>query len=459
MATDTVLITHVTGKAWMRNADGQLIALHEGMRVPVDAHILTDGGASVTLQATGVPPVIVGQNTDMLVSDDLAQAQPQPADHAVAPPADPVADQVLAALDAGQDPFSVLDPTAAVLTGGGGGGASFTRLASITETVTPLDLAYPRAGVETPEFVQLGGAAPAPTDAAPAPTPAGPTIDVPDTNDQPGGDGQPPVAVPGNFSIVESDTGVGVEGTFSFTAAGGLQALVFNFAGETGTPGGDAAPADASQLVTPAQLLASSGTPIQIDTDRGLLVITGYNPATGEVSYRYTSDGAQDHRQGDGESVLDSIGITVVDGQGRTASSDLVANITDMVPVANPDTNAIGEDGSSVTGNVLGAAGASAGDVADTQGADGAKVTGVQEPGAAGSSAVADSGATVFHGQYGDLTIDAQGQYTYTLAAEGDPRYLALQGLAEGQQVDEVFKYTLTDGDNDQSSADLTIRV
>ena len=459
MATDTVLITHVTGKAWMRNADGQLIALHEGMRVPVDAHILTDGGASVTLQATGVPPVIVGQNTDMLVSDDLAQVQPQPADNAVAPPADPVANQVLAALDAGQDPFAVLDPTAAVLTGGGGGGASFTRLSSVVETVSPLALAYPRPGLETPEFVQLGGAAPAPTEAAPAPVPAGPTIDVPDTNDQPGGDGQPPVAVPGNFSIVESDTGVGVEGTFSFTAAGGLQALVFNFAGETGTPGGAAAPADASQLVTLAQLLASSGTPIAIDTDRGLLVITGYNPTTGEVSYRYTSDGAQDHRQGDGESVLDSIGITVVDNQGRTASSDLVANVTDTVPVANPDANAIDEDGSSVTGNVLGAAGASAGDVADTQGADGAKVTGVQEPGAAGSSAVADSGTTVFHGQYGDLTIDAQGQYTYALAVEGDPRYLALQGLAEGQQVNEVFKYTLTDGDNDQSSADLTITV
>ncbi|MGB6008633.1 retention module-containing protein, partial [Castellaniella sp.] len=460
MATDTVLITHVTGKAWMRNADGQLIALHEGMRVPVDAHILTDGGASVTLQATGVPPVIVGQNTDMLVSDDLAAAQPQPADNAVTPPADPVADQVLAALDAGQDPFAVLDPTAAVLTGGGGGGASFTRLSSIVETVTPLALAYPRPGLETPEFVQLGGVAPAPDGAAPAPVPAGPTIDVPDTNDQPGGDGQPPVAVPGNFSIVESNTGVGVEGTFSFTAAGGLRELVFNFFGETGTPGGSAAPSASPPLpVTLAQLLASSGTPIQIDTDRGLLVITGYNPTTGEVSYRYTSDGAQDHRQGDGESVLDSIGITVVDDQGRTVSSDLVANITDTVPVANPDANAIGEDDNSVTGNVLAATGASAGDVADTQGADGAKVTGVQEPGAAGSSAVADSGATVFHGQYGDLTIDAQGQYTYTLAAEGDPRYLALQGLAEGQQVDEVFKYTLTDGDDDQSSADLTITV
>ncbi|HET8703214.1 retention module-containing protein, partial [Castellaniella sp.] len=159
MATDTVLITHVTGKAWMRASDGTMVALHEGMRVPVNAHIMTDEGASVTLQATGVPPVIVGQNTDMLVTDDLAAAQPQPADNAVTPPADPVVDQVLAALDAGQDPFAILDPTAAVLTGGGGGGASFTRLSSVVEATTPLGLAYPRPGVETPEFVQLGGVA------------------------------------------------------------------------------------------------------------------------------------------------------------------------------------------------------------------------------------------------------------------------------------------------------------
>jgi len=155
LATDTILILHVTGKAWMRMADGTEVALHEGMRVPVDARILTDKGASIILQADGVPAVILGQNTDMLVTSELAQAHPVPADHAVAAPADPIVTQVLAALDAGQDPFAVLDPTAAVLTGGGGGGASFTRLASIVEPVTPLDLAYPRPGVATPEFVSL----------------------------------------------------------------------------------------------------------------------------------------------------------------------------------------------------------------------------------------------------------------------------------------------------------------
>ncbi|MGE4439316.1 MULTISPECIES: retention module-containing protein, partial [Alcaligenaceae] len=447
MATDTVLITHVTGKAWMRNAEGQLIALHDGMRVPVNAHIMTDEGASVTLQATGVPPVIVGQNTDMLVSEDLAAAQPQPADNAVTPPADPVADQILAALDAGQDPFAILDPTAAVLTGGGGGGDSFTRLASITETTTPLALAYPRPGVETPEIVQLGGV-------AAAAEPAGPTIDVSDDPD--GGEGGPDVP-PGVFSIPENNTEGGVSGSFAFTAAAGLNNLQFTFTPEAGQPGG--------VTVTQAELnlLSSPGTaPIVIDTEKGSLTLTGYDPATGTVDYTYRSDGALDHPL-DQDALPDGITIIVNDSLGRSTSADLVANITDTVPVAVDDANKIGEDGidgiTSVHGNVLTIDGATAGDHVDDQGADGSTVTGIQAPDAAAGETVPASGTTEVHGKYGDLTIDAEGHYTYTLATEGDDRYLALQALSEGEEAVETFKYTLTDGDGDTSQADLVITV
>ncbi|WP_323025418.1 retention module-containing protein, partial [Castellaniella sp.] len=450
MATDTVLITHVTGKAWMRASDGTMIALHEGMRVPVNAHIMTDESASVTLQATGVPPVIVGQNTDMLVTDDLAAAQPQPADNAVTPPADPVVDQVLAALDAGQDPFAILDPTAAVLTGGGGGGDSFTRLASITETTTPLALAYPRPGVETPEIVQLGGVA-ATADDTVAPVPAGPTIDVSDDPD--GGEGGPEVPA-GVFSIPENNTEVGVSGAFTFTAAAGLNSLQFTFTPEAGQPGG--------VTVTQAELnlLSSPGaTPIVIDTEKGSLTLTHYDPATGTVDYTYRSDGALDHPL-DQDALPDGITIIVNDSQGRSTSADLVANITDTVPMALDDANAIGEDGTSVAGNVLTIDGATAGDHADNQGADGSTVTGIQAPDAAAGETVPASGTTEVHGKYGDLTIDAEGHYAYTLVSDvEDPRYLALQALSEGEEVTESFKYTLTDGDGDTSQADLVITV
>ncbi|MFA7475999.1 MAG: retention module-containing protein, partial [Castellaniella sp.] len=453
MATDTVLITHVTGKAWMRASDGTMVALHEGMRVPVDAHIVTGEGASVTLQATGVPPVIVGQSTDMLVSEDLAAAQPQPADHAVTPPADSVVDQVLAALDAGQDPFAVLDPTAAVLTGGGGGGDSFTRLASITETTSPLALAYPRPGVETPEFVQLGGVAATAdvtTAPVPVPVPAAPTIDV--SGDPDGGEGGPEVPA-GVFSIPEDNTEGGVSGSFAFTAAAGLNNLQFTFTPEAGQPGG--------VTVTQAELnlLSSPGaTPIVIDTEKGSLTLTHYDPSAGTVDYTYRSDGALDHPQ-DQDALPDGITIIVNDSLGRSTSADLVANITDTVPVAIDDTNSIGEDDTSVAGNVLTLDGAAAGDHADTQGADGSTVTGIQAPGAAAGETVPASGTTEVHGKYGDLTIDAEGHYTYTLATEGDDRYLALQALSEGEEAVETFKYTLTDGDGDTSQADLVITV
>ncbi len=469
MATDTVLITHVTGKAWMRASDGTMVALHEGMRVPVNAHIMTDEGASVTLQATGVPPVIVGQNTDILVTDDLAAAQPQPADNAVTPPADPVVDQVLAALDAGQDPFAILDPTAAVLTGGGGGGDSFTRLASITETTTPLGLAYPRPGVETPEFVQLGGVAAIADDTAPL-VPAGPTLDIPDRNDNPGGDGQDPTIVPGTFNIGEADTTTGVEGVFSFSAPAGLAALVFNFAGETGTAGGDAAPPAASLTVTLAELVAATpGAPIVINTDRGVLTLTGYNQDTGTVTYRYVSDGWQDHTGAAtdpsiGEYLPDSIGVTVVDSLGRSVISDIVAAITDTAPAAVSDTANVTEDAALVAvGNVVkgdGEAGDTGpGDNADALGVDPTPVSGVQAGDSLGADVSGGVGA-VIHGAYGDLILNEDGSYTYTLVSDpADERHAAVQALGQDKTANDVFSYTLTDADGDTSTATLTVVV
>ncbi len=50
-------------------------------------------------------------------------------------------------------------------------------------------------------------------------------------------------------------------------------------------------------------------------------------------------------------------------------------------------------------------------------------------------------------GQYGTLVLHADGSYTYTRAA-GTPG-----------KVDDVFHYTLTDGDGDQSSTTLTIHI
>src|SRR5690606_12853773 len=159
MATNTSLITHVTGQAWVRGSDGSLTALRQGMRVPADTDIVTADGASVQLQADGLPPVTIGAGQDVQLGADMFQPDVDPASAAAASPSDADVARVARALEAGTDPFADLDPTAAVVQGGSGsdGGSSFTRLAAVVETTTPLGLEYPRPVVLTPEEVRFGG--------------------------------------------------------------------------------------------------------------------------------------------------------------------------------------------------------------------------------------------------------------------------------------------------------------
>ncbi|WP_372372421.1 retention module-containing protein [Alcaligenes faecalis] len=157
MALDTVLVTRVEGTAWMRTSDGSKVAVKEGMRVPVNAEIITETGAFVELEIPGGPPMTISDNREFLLSDDVAQTDVDPAVAALTNPDDPAIAAVLAALEAGNDPFEQLDPTAAVLTGGGEGGSSFVRLVSIVETTRPLALEYPKPGVLGTELPRFGG--------------------------------------------------------------------------------------------------------------------------------------------------------------------------------------------------------------------------------------------------------------------------------------------------------------
>ncbi|WP_144267315.1 retention module-containing protein, partial [Comamonas thiooxydans] len=92
MAAQTVLVTKLTGQAWMRGSDGNLTVLREGMRIPADAEIVTASGSTVQLQADGQPPLMVGENQDVHLTADLIQP-PTVEEAAVASPANAQIDQ------------------------------------------------------------------------------------------------------------------------------------------------------------------------------------------------------------------------------------------------------------------------------------------------------------------------------------------------------------------------------
>ncbi|MCA0051590.1 type I secretion C-terminal target domain-containing protein [Mesorhizobium sp. B283B1A] len=144
----------------------------------------------------------------------------------------------------------------------------------------------------------------------------------------------------------------------------------------------------------------------------------------------------------------------MVDSDGDPASTTLSIAIVDDVPTAAADTDAItaGQFGPA-TGNVLTGVDVGGGDsnasdgVADTKGADGATVVGVAK---GTTNANLDDTNTLnggLHGTYGTLTLHADGSYSYVRDA-GSPG-----------GVNDVFTYTIKDGDGDLAHTTLTITI
>ncbi|WP_235713209.1 Ig-like domain-containing protein, partial [Aeromonas caviae] len=162
------------------------------------------------------------------------------------------------------------------------------------------------------------------------------------------------------------------------------------------------------------------------------LTITGYNPATGLVSYSYTLNDNEAHPTANGNnSLFEDFAVSLVDSDGDSASNTLSVQIVDDVPTAVSDVNltVASENNLVLNGNVI---------TNDVQGADGAAVT-----------------AGTLSGTYGSLVLNANGTYTYTLNPN-DGDFKALTGGGVGS---EVFTYTLTDADGDVSTATLTLTI
>jgi len=128
MATSAT-VTEITGRAWVRQPDGSLNELRSGSIVSPDSEVITASGATVTLVIDGAAPITIGENRSVAITDDLFTPA-NPVDVAVAAPSLTDSERLLATLESGDDPFGILEATAAIAgePGGEDGGGSFVRL-------------------------------------------------------------------------------------------------------------------------------------------------------------------------------------------------------------------------------------------------------------------------------------------------------------------------------------------
>ena len=181
-----------------------------------------------------------------------------------------------------------------------------------------------------------------------------------------------------------------------------------------------------------------------VSTDEGTLSVTGYDPATGKLDFSYSLDrNTTEHVKSDPDTdtqISHTLVVTVTDTDGDSGSTTITVNVVDDAPTAVDDT-VIGEEAQAqqgmIDGNVL---------KNDKTGADGPNaVTSVKhgdEESMAGSA---------LKGAYGELTLNADGTYTYKLGDEVD--------VPNGETYTEEFTYTIKDADGDTSTATLTITI
>ncbi|MCF6298829.1 MAG: retention module-containing protein, partial [Thiomicrorhabdus sp.] len=192
---------------------------------------------------------------------------------------------------------------------------------------------------------------------------------------------------------------------------------------------------------------ATPTTPIIIPGAQGTLTIIGYNPVSGDVTYEYTEDGLANTHSATDDNVVDNFFVEVTDASGESTTDSLDIQILDTAPVAQADNNNITEDDNIVAGNVIVNTNNDA-TQSDILGADATVVTSID-------GVSVSSGTATVSGAYGTLTINADGSYSYEL----NNNHSDVQGLNDGELLEDTFEYVITDADGDSSTTTLTITI
>jgi T1SS-143 domain-containing protein len=217
-----------------------------------------------------------------------------------------------------------------------------------------------------------------------------------------------------------------------------------------------------------AQNLTSGGTALSYAWNNGVLeakaagVLVFTLSLTSDGKYTFTLLDHLDHQAGNGEngvSIDFSSLVAVSDKDGDTIglpASAFSVNVVDDVPIANDDHQFMKESQHTITGNVLAGDTNDADTVTDQPGQqdqvgadDPGRVSQVHSINLGGSNVAIDTGdktldgdSTVVQGQYGKLTINEDGTYSYSLdpafdidTLTADPVHVGRSGTG-GQATD-----------------------
>lgn len=211
-----------------------------------------------------------------------------------------------------------------------------------------------------------------------------------------------------------------------------------------GGSGGGSATADGSMSVSAPDGVATitiggvvvwqngalTGNPVQ--TDEGHLDVTGFDGTN--LTYTYTLDKATQEHAEDGadKAIAHEMEVVVTDSDGDSGSAVIRVEITDDVPTIESFGHDVTEGSSTViNGDAL------EGSAAGADGADFAWTNPAQQ------------------GQYGTITLNPDGTYTYTL----DNDNAVVKALSKDETLTEEFTYTYTDADGDVATGKVTITI
>jgi len=188
-----------------------------------------------------------------------------------------------------------------------------------------------------------------------------------------------------------------------------------------------------------------------------IFVATITNPEAANAGYSFVLSGVLDHDQPGNDAQIDlPFNFVVTDNDGDTATGSFDVTVNDDVPTAVDQAGISLSEGGVTVGSASGGTNLITGGVADSQGADGARINQVRYADINGDQqiiTVAEGGNTgAVTTQYGSLTVHSDGTWSYTSNTSVEH--------SNGVAVDDLFSYNLIDGDDDVSGwADQPLSV